>query len=117
MALGKTVAELLDSISAREFRYWVGFARIEPFGFPSTDRHSALLRQAIVHSTGPGEFIPLDRFLYDSESVVSATEDKSLFDDADTTEADDEALFMQAKRMFGCANPPAKSKADTPEND
>ena len=52
LRLGKTLAELEQSLSASEFYYWVAFDRINPIGDERHDWHSAQITSAIYRSQG-----------------------------------------------------------------
>ena len=48
MALGKTVAELLETLSYRELVQWKAFYSIEPFGAPVDDWNAAKICQVVA---------------------------------------------------------------------
>lgn len=60
MALGMTVAELADRMSAAEFAEWQAFAQIEPFGSRVEDIRAGVIASACVApwggKTAPGEW-------------------------------------------------------------
>ena len=52
MRLGKTLAELEQSMSASEFYYWVAFAKLNPIGDERHDWHAAQITSSIFRSQG-----------------------------------------------------------------
>lgn len=52
MRLGKTLAELEQSMSASEFYYWVAFDKLNPIGDERHDWHAAQIASSIYRSQG-----------------------------------------------------------------
>lgn len=52
MKLGKTLAELESTMTAREFYYWVAFDRVNPIGDERADLHAAQIASAVYQSQG-----------------------------------------------------------------
>lgn len=63
-----TVAEMLDRMSGREFREWMAYSSIEPFGEERADLRQAMTTSAVHNSvqaqtkhpkyTKPADFMP-----------------------------------------------------------
>lgn len=52
LRLGKTLAELEQSLTAREFYYWVAFDNLSPIGDERHDWHAAQIEAGIYRSQG-----------------------------------------------------------------
>lgn len=52
LRLGVTLAQLEESMTAREFYLWIGFDQINPIGDERADIHSAQVAAAVYQSKG-----------------------------------------------------------------
>ncbi|MCO6554065.1 MAG: DUF4035 domain-containing protein [Gilliamella sp.] len=52
LRLGKTLAELEQTLTAREFYYWVAFDKLNPIGDERHDWHAAQISSSIYRSQG-----------------------------------------------------------------
>lgn len=50
MALGMTVAELLNRISSRELSEWMAYAEVEPFGEERADLRSGIIASTVANT-------------------------------------------------------------------
>lgn len=65
LALGSTVEELLERISARELTEWMAFNTLEPFGDPRADMRAGIVASVIANvnrdaKKRPKPYMPAD---------------------------------------------------------
>lgn len=52
LRLGKTLAELEESMTAREFYLWLAFEKLSPIGDERSDIHAAQISSSVYQSKG-----------------------------------------------------------------
>ncbi|ODN41047.1 phage tail assembly protein T [Piscirickettsia litoralis] len=77
MALGKTVNQLSQELTASEFNEWLAYYSIEPFGIEKEDYRNALIVSAVAN--GPlqrkdKKLFSADDFMPDYEASPEKTE-------------------------------------------
>ena len=60
LALGRTVSELMDSISVEEFEDWKAYFALHPFGFERDNIHAAYIASTIANVHIPKNKKPID---------------------------------------------------------
>ena len=71
LALGRTVSELETSMSSSEFREWMAYYSMEPFGQWRDNWHFAQLTALMFNvNSGKGNSLTVDDFMYrDAEAA------------------------------------------------
>lgn len=76
MKLGKTVAELRESMSSKELTEWIAYYDIDPFGSERSDLNSAIIAQTIANTNRGQNQAP-----YDVKDFMPSFEEKQLTPD------------------------------------
>lgn len=85
LALGRTVDELLDSITAEEFDAWRLYYNHEPFGFEREDYHAALVAMTVANMAG--------KSLKGSASITEFMHNHGNVDEEELSEEQQFAIF------------------------
>lgn len=79
LALGRTVSELEQTMSCREFSQWAAFYAVHPFGAERDNLHSAIIASTIanVHRSKGQQAVKVDDFMIKDQSQQKKAETMS----------------------------------------